>query len=434
MRLSNSISAAGYPVSLLPCKKGDFFVEQIQSNVQTKPKSASWVKSLGPAIITAALVVGPGSVTLTSKMGAMYGYQMLWVIVLSVLFMMSFTEMSARIGMATNQSLLATVRQKWGRAASIIMGLGCFLVTSTFQGANVIGAGVALSSLTGLSAKVWGIIFTLLGIGLLFYRNFYRVLERLMLVLVGIMLAAFACTVLLVRPSLGGILTGLVPQVPDGSAMLIIGLVATTFTVVGALYQSYLVQEKGWTAIHAKEGSRESYTGIFLLGLISALIMISAAAVLHPQGIQVNAATDMGKALEPLFGSWATLVFMIGLWGAAFSSLTGNAAIGGVMLADALGFGSQLSNQAVRYFIMAVMILGGLVAILFGKVPVQLILITQPITIVVVPLIGLALFILANDRRLMGDLKNTPVKNGIVILALIFLVVLAGKTVKDLLL
>ncbi|MGG1663164.1 Nramp family divalent metal transporter [Brevibacillus sp. NRS-1366] len=407
-------------------------MEQLQSNVQKQQKATSWVKSLGPAIITAALVVGPGSVTLTSKIGAMYGYSLLWVVVISVLFMMCFTEMSARIGMATNQSLLTTIRVKWGRAASIIMGLGCFLVTSTFQGANVIGAGVAISSLTGGSPKLWGSLFTLLGIAILFYRNFYKILEKLMLVLVGIMLFSFLCTVIVIRPSFSGIISGLVPQVPDGSAILIIGLVATTFTVVGALYQSYLVQEKGWTAIHAKEGSRESYTGIILLGIISALIMISAAAVLKPQGIQVNAATDMGKALEPLFGSWAMIVFMIGLWGAAFSSLTGNAAIGGVMLADAFGFGSQLSNNLVRYFIMAVMVLGGVIALVFGKIPVQLIMITQPITIVVVPLIGLALFLLANDKKIMGDLKNTPVKNGITILALLFLVVLAVKTVNDL--
>ncbi|WP_164684750.1 Nramp family divalent metal transporter [Brevibacillus reuszeri] len=407
-------------------------MEQLQSNVQKHKKATSLVKSLGPAIITAALVVGPGSVTLTSKIGAMYGYSLLWVIVVSVLFMMCFTEMSARIGMATNQSLLTTIRVKWGRAASIIMGLGCFLVTSTFQGANVIGAGVALSSLAGGSPKVWGILFTLLGIAILFYRNFYKILEKLMLVLVGIMLFSFLCTVVVIRPSFSGIFSGLVPQIPDGSAILIIGLVATTFTVVGALYQSYLVQEKGWTSIHAKEGSRESYTGIILLGIISALIMISAAAVLQPQGIQVNAATDMGKALEPLFGNWAMIVFMIGLWGAAFSSLTGNAAIGGVMLADAFGFGSKLESNVVRYFIMAVMVLGGVVALVFGKIPVQLIMITQPITIVVVPLIGLALFLLANDKKIMGDLKNTPIKNGITILALLFLVVLAVKTVNDL--
>ncbi|WP_019119669.1 Nramp family divalent metal transporter [Brevibacillus massiliensis] len=407
---------------------------QVNSNspVQMQKSAKSWITSLGPAIITAALVIGPGSVTLTSKMGAMYGYNLLWVVVISVVFMMAFTEMSARIGMATRQSLLATIRQKWGKAAAIVMGLGCFLVTSTFQGANVIGAGVALSSLTGISTKAWGVIFTLLAISLLFFRHFYRILEKLMLVLVAIMLFSFLCTVILVKPSLGGIVSGLVPQVPSGSAMLIIGLVATTFTVVGALYQSYLVQEKGWTAAHAKEGSRESYAGIILLGLISALIMISAAAVLKPQGIEVNTATDMGKALEPLFGSGATVIFMIGLWGAAFSSLTGNATIGGAMLADALGFCSQLSSKAVRCFIMAVMVLGGIVALVFGKVPVQLILVTQPVTIVVVPLIGLALFALANDKQLMGDLKNTPLKNVITGLALIFLVILAGKTVKDL--
>jgi manganese transport protein len=395
-------------------------------------KKKSWFASLGPAIITAALVVGPGSVTLTSKLGAAYGYSLLWVIVISVVFMCTFTEMSARIGMATNQSLLSTIRDKWGKWAAVLIGIGCFLVTSTFQAANVIGAGVAVASLTGMPTKVWGIIFTVLGISLLFTSHFYKILEKLMLFLVGIMLLSFLLTVLIVRPSISGIVSGLVPTIPDGAGMLIIGLVATTFTVVGALYQSYLVQEKGWKAENAREGSRESYLGIILLGLISALIMIGAAAVLLPQGIQVNTATDMGKALEPLFGSWATVVFMIGLWGAAFSSLTGNATIGGVMLADAFGYGSQLRNKAVRIFIMAVMLLGGIVAVIFGKVPIQLILFVQPITIIVVPLIGYALFALANDKKVMGELKNTVTQNVITVLGLLFLLVLAGKTVKDL--
>src|SRR5699024_5548320 len=102
---------------------------------------------------------------------------------------------------------------------------------------------------------------------------------------------------------------------------LIIAFTATCFSIVGASYQSYLVQEKGWTKDMAKDGMKESYLGIFLLGFISLLVMLTAAAVLRPAGIQVNSIEDMGLALEPLYGSWATILFMFGLFGAAFSSL-----------------------------------------------------------------------------------------------------------------
>lgn len=387
-----------------------------------------WLGSLGPAIITAALVLGPGSVTITSKIGALYGYSLLWVLVLSILFMMVFTEMSARIGMATNQSLLTIIREKWGKAAATIIGIGSFLVTASFQAGNAIGCGVALAEMTRTPSTMWVIIFTLLGMVFLFSSNFYRILEKTMLILVGTMLAAFLITLITVRPSPTGIISGLIPSVPEGSALLIIGLTATSFSVVGAFYQSYLVQEKGWNQSHEKDGVRESRLGIVLLGLISALIMISAAAVLMPRGIQVNTATDMGKALEPLFGNWSSYIFMVGLWGASFSSLTGNATIGGALLSEALGFGGKLNTKTVRIFIMAVMVIGAIVAVAYGQLPLQLIVLAQAVTILIVPFIGFALYRVANDPALMGNLVNQGVHNRVALTGLVVLLLLATGT------
>lgn len=70
-----------------------------------------WFKSLGPGLITAALVFGPGSLTITSKLGAVYGYNLLWVIVVAALLMLTFTGMGARIGLASEQSLITLFRK-----------------------------------------------------------------------------------------------------------------------------------------------------------------------------------------------------------------------------------------------------------------------------------------------------------------------------------
>lgn len=391
---------------------------------------ARWLGTLGPSLITAALVLGPGSITLTSKLGSIYGYDLLWVMVLSVCFMLAFTEMSARIGMATNRSLLSVIREKWGKAVTVVIGIGACLVTSSFQAGNSIGSGLAIADLTQTSTPVWVIITTLLGMSLLFTKNFYKVLEKMMLVMVAIMIISFLLTLIMVKPSIGGILSGLVPRVPEGSLLLIIGLVATTFSIVGAFYQSYLVQEKGLTKDRLKDGVKESFTGIIILGLISSMIMISSAAILLPQGIQVNTAGDMGKALEPVFGSWANVVFIIGLFGASFSSLTGNATIGGVMLAESLGLGSKLSERGVRVCILAVMAVGGIVALLFGAVPLNMIIFAQAITVIIVPIIGVAMYRVANDSKVMGDLKNTWFKNIVAILGILVLIVLAVNNIR----
>src|SRR5690606_31609486 len=99
------------------------------------------------------------------------------------------------------------------------------------------------------------------------------------------------------------------------------------------------------------------------------IVIICAAAVLHPKGIPVNSATDMAKALEPIFGSNASTVFLIGLFGAGFSSLIGNASVGGTLLGDALGLGSNFNAKPVRFLVALVMVIGAGIAIKFGKLP-----------------------------------------------------------------
>ncbi|ALS26333.1 Nramp family divalent metal transporter [Paenibacillus cisolokensis] len=406
-------------------------MKALSDDRQTIPSSfRKWLGTLGPSLITAALVLGPGSITLTSKIGSLYGYSLFWALVLSVLFMLVFTAMSARIGMASDRSLLALIRAKWGKTASVLIGIGAFLVTASFQSGNAIGSGLAIADLTGTSTVLWIVLTTVIGMSLLFTKNFYVVLEKLMLAMVALMIAAFLLTLIMVKPSIGGILSGLVPVVPDGSILLVIGLVGTTFSIVGAFYQSYLVREKGLTKADRKHGIRESFSGIIILGLISSMIMISAAAVLLPQGTTIVSAGDMGKALEPVFGSWANDVFLLGLFGASFSSLTGNATIGGVMLAEALDLGSKLSDRSVRVCIMLVMAIGALVSLIFGSAPLEMIVLAQAVTVIIVPVIGIAMFAVANDKAVMGELKNKAASNILAAIGIAVLFVLAANNIR----
>ncbi|WP_247236560.1 Nramp family divalent metal transporter [Telluribacter sp. SYSU D00476] len=391
-----------------------------------------WVRSLGPGIITAALVFGPGSLTLASKIGSLYAYQLLWVGVIAAAFMIVFTRMAARIGLSNEATLLTVIREKWGKVVATSIGIGVFLVVASFQAGNSIGVGIAFAELYNTSSTPWIIGITALGIGLLFFSSFYKILEKVMMALVGLMLVAFVGTLLMVKPDLGGILSGLVPTVPQGSEVLIIAFVASTFSIVGAFYQSYLVQERGWQADQLPKASRDSTLGIIILGLIGTMVVISAAAVLHAQAIEVRSATDMAKALEPLLGTQAKALFMYGMFGASFSSLIGNATIGGSLLGDALGFKSQLHSFRVRILIALIMVLGATVAIVFGKLPLELIVFAQSITILIVPFIGVAILAVANDRVRMGLLKNSPLQNVLGVLGLLILLGLAIANARTL--
>lgn len=382
------------------------------------------MQALGPGIITAALVFGPSKMTVATKLGAEFGYGLLWVVVAAIFFMMVYTSMSARIGLASEVSILDLIRQKWGTTAGVMIGIGVFLVAACFQAGNSIGAGIALEELTHTARIPWILFFNLLGIVLLFFRSFYRVLEKVMLALILMMLIAFIVTSLTTRPSFAAITHGLVPAVPGGSWQLVTALTASCFALVAAFYQAYLIQERRRKSVDQAVEDR-SFPGLLILGIMTALVMICAATVMHPQGIKVTNASDMGRALEPLFGHYASVFFLVGLFGASFSSLIGNSTLGGTVFSDALGYGSKLDSLPVRLLIALVMITGAVVAILFGSLPIQLIVFAQSITIFIIPLIGLAIFLIANDRQIMGARTNGLLANLTGGLGLLLVVALA---------
>jgi manganese transport protein len=383
-------------------------------------------------MITAALVFGPSKVTITSKLGADFGFDLLWIIVVAIFFMVIFTAMAARIGMASDISFLTLIRAKWGRPAAVATGIGVFLVCASFQAGNSIGIGISIAELFKSSPTPWIIAFNLFGISLLFFRSFYKVLEKIMIALIIIMLVAFLVTLFLSQPPIGAIAGGLVPTVPTGSVGLIIAFMASCFSVVGACYQSYLIQERRKIVPDRKQSGRDSFPGILILGVMSAIVLICAAAVLHPQNLKVNSGSDMARVLEPLFGNYASAFFLIGLFGAAFSSLIGNASLGGTLMGDAIGFGSSFNSKGVRALIALVMVIGAIIAIMFGNLPIQLMIFAQSITILIVPFIGIALYLIANDERIMGKLKNSTFAKVFGALGLIILVGMAIRNVQTL--
>lgn len=396
----------------------------------------NWFSILGPGIITAALVFGPSKMTITSKMGTDYGLSLLWVVVIAIFFMMVFTDMGTRIGIAQNETLLKLIRSKFGKIASIVIGLGIFLVATSFQSGNATGVSIAISEATGTNPKLWIIVFNAMGILLLFFKSLYRMLEKLMLAFIILMLFAFLSTAIMVQTPISVFIKGFIPSIPPASLGLIIAFIASCFSVVGAFYQSYLVQARRKLSKEPQNAGRQrqgSRVGILLLGIMSAAVMISAANTLHPLGIQLNSAADMGKALEPLLGSYASYLFFIGLFGASFSSLIGNAVLGGSLLGDTFGYGNNLDHPVVKFFISLVMIFGSIIALVFGKLPLELIVFAQSITIFLVPFIGTLMFLIANDEKIMGNHRNNPLTKAWAMLGLLMLVTLAISNALDLL-
>ena len=380
------------------------------NNMSATRKKYSWLHSIGPGLIVAALVFGPSKLTITSKIGANYEYDLVWIIAIAIFFMGVYTVIAEHIGIASKETLLTMIGKRWGKGFSILIGIAIFLVCTSFQAGNSVGVGIAIGELTNTSNVIWIIVFNCIGIALLFFRKFYNVLEKVMIFLVGLMLLAFLITLFEVRPDPIGVVKGLVlPQFPPESMGLIIAFMASCFSIVGAFYTSYLVQERKKANKGVESNSKNSsLIGIIILGLLSATVMICAGAILYPQGIVVKTATDMSMALEPAFGEYASAVFLIGLFAAGFSSIVGNATVGGTLLSDAFGSGGAFSSNKTRIYIALVMVIGAVISIMFGGAPLELIVFAQSITIFIVPLIGIAMFLIANDKQFMGENKISP--------------------------
>lgn len=387
---------------------------------------------LGPGLITAAMVLGPGTLTVCSKAGATMQYSTLWVIVVSVFFMIYFTRMAARVGCISSKSLLSIVEQNYGRTLSILMGLSVCFSCAGFQTGNTVGIGLSMDTLFGGGIAIWAVLFLVVTLAFIWTSsNFYNLLEKVMVFLVILMIVAFAGNLFRARIDGVELLKGFIPSVPSDVSILI-AIASTSFSVAAAAGQVYMVQGKNWHLEDLKKGLRDAVVGIVTLGTLSAIIIVTSAAVLAPKGIQVNSAIDMALQLEPLLGPLAKWLFLIGLFAASFSSYVANAVMSGIFLADALHLGQSVNDKWVKVFASVVLALSTLVAVFFDSNPIQLIIFAQAMTVLGAPLVAVVLCFLSNNKRIMGVHKNSLSENIILNMATIWVIFLSAKQLLSL--
>ncbi|MCB1125000.1 MAG: Nramp family divalent metal transporter [Verrucomicrobiae bacterium] len=392
-------------------------------------------RNLGPGLITAAVVIGPGTITIASKIGASAGMSLLWMLVLAASFMMVFTAGAARIGILNEDSILTLVTRYYGRWLAILIGCLAYAVCAGFQSSNYIACSTALEALTGVSAPVWMYLVGLAGLVFVFVaRQLYRLLEKVMTALVAVMLLAFLANLLVARPHPTELLRGLIPQVwPSGMTGLVIGLTATTFSVIAALYQSELARQKGWRKDDLDVAVKESIVGIGVLFAVTLMILWTAATVLR--GADVASATDLSTQLRPLLGDTSVWLFSTGFLAAGFSSTVINAMIGGALLADGLGLDARLNGQPTRWLTTLAMIVGLTAGLHLMRSGTALggIIIAQKTTILTVPLVAVVLLVMGNDPRIVGEHRNKAWQNVWSVLAILALIAMSLHRLKEML-
>lgn len=376
-----------------------------------RPRRAKWITRLGligPAFIAGAWQFGPGNLTSAVQAGSGYGYALIWVIVVSTILMIFFTDMSVRIGLTSSTSLIQTIKDTMGRPVGVLAGIGVFFITLMFSVGNAVGSGLALNLLFGGSTVMWTVICTIAVAAILLLRRIYRIIERILVLAVVVMSIGFVVSAFASHPSWSQAVGGLVPEFPSGTGLLIIALVGTNFSINAAFFTGY--------GTRARKLRRESYRdititdtipGIVAPGVMTALVIVVSAAVLGNTGTKATSLPGLAAVFEPLAGPVGTTLFAIGFFGAAFSSMLANATAGGTLLSDGLGWGGAFDSVRSKLLVGVVLAFGMIVTIIAaGRSPVQLIVYAQAMTVLVAPLLGILIVIVANNPRVLGDLRN----------------------------
>jgi len=387
-------------------------------------------KYFGPGTLVAAAFIGPGTLTTCTLAGVRSGYQLLWVMVFAVGATIVLQEMSARLGWATQAGLGEAIRRQYSP------GLARYLFAALIIGAILVGnaayeAGNLSGGLLGLElvAGRWRLGPLLIGMAcfLLLWLGGYRWLERLLIGLVLLMSICFLTTALLVRPDPVALLQGLVPRTGEGAPLLLVlALIGTTVVPYNLFLHAATVSKKWGRDASLRDLRIENAVAIGLGGLISACIIITAAASREVVG-EVRSAADLAVQLEPLLGPAARWTMGIGLMAAGISSALTAPVAAAYAARGLFGWPAHEKDRRFRAVWMGVLAAGLLVSAT-GSDPVLIIQFAQVANALLLPVVATYLLYASNTQAILGAQTNGWLANGLGVLVVGVTILLAWKS------
>ncbi len=374
------------------------------------------------------------------KAGADFGMAMLWALVLSCLFTFFLIHMFGKFSIASGQTFLQSIRKNIHPSIAIF-----FLVA---LGVNVSGSimgvmGIASDVLQewskewtggGISSLVWASSITLFII-ILFLLGNIATFKKALSIMVGLMAVSFIANAIIMFPSMKEIFQGMIPRIPQGNGsspfFVISGMVGTTVAPVIFVIRSILVRDEGWDKTQVKTQRTDAIVSASMMFLISAAIMVSAAGSLHMQGINLINTKDMIHILKPIAGVFAVNIFVIGITAAAISSQFPNIFVVPWVLSDYKGEKVNMKSTTVRIIVIGMAILGIAVP-LFHAQPIWVMVASQALNAILLPLTVGSIIYLSNNSKIMGDLKATTGQNLVFGVILIFALIMGGAGIYGL--
>ena len=366
---------------------------------------------MGPGVITGFAGNDAGGVTTYTAVGAHYGFSMLWLLLVSTIGLLVIQEMCARMGAVTGKGLSDLIREHFGVRWTMVAMLALLVA----NGSNVVAefAGIAASLQLLSVPRSISVPIAALAIWAVVVLFDYRTVERTLFIL-ALAFVAYPVSAFIVRPDWPTVAQGLlVPRPPLDHAALIaaLALVGTTITPYMQFYLQASIVDKGIDVEAYRLTRADVLMGALLTGANAFFIVVVAGAVLFPAGIAVETVADAARALGPLAGANAALLFGVGLFWASALAAAVMPLSTAYAVTEAFGWESGISKRfreaPVFMGLFTLLIAGGAGLVAFTDLPlVPLILISQDVNGLLLPVVLFFILRLANDRRLMGAYAN----------------------------
>lgn len=379
-------------------------------------KLLAYLAILGPGMIAASAGNDAGGIATFAAVGAEQGYRLLWVLIPITISLGLVQEMCARMGAVTGKGLADLIRERFGVRWTAFVMLALLIAN----------AGVTVSEFVGIAAatelfgvpRFLSVPLSAVGIWWLVVKGSYQRVERAFL-LMSLVFLGYIVSAFLAKPDWGAVAVGIVkPSFKLEYAYLFtfIAVVGTTISPYMQVYVQSSVVDKGVTPEDYGRTKLDVWIGTMVAILVVFFIVISTAATLNKHGLHIESAADAARALEPFAGRYAEKLFAIGLFGASMLAAGVLPLATAYSISEALGFEKGVSRSfreapiflGVFTFLIAV---GAAIAVIPGLPLIRVLLVTQVINGLLLPIILFAILKLVNDRELMGAHVNGAAYN-----------------------
>ena len=384
--------------------------------VARRKRIIGYLAILGPGMITANAGNDAGGIATFASVGAEFGYRLLWILIPITISLGLVQEMSARMGAVTGKGLADLIREHFGVRWTAFVMLALLIANGGVTVSEFVGIAAA-TELFGIPRFI-SVPIAAICIWWLVVKGSYQRVERVFL-LMALVFLGYVVSAFLARPEWGKVAVELVhPSFSFDQAYLftVVAIVGTTISPYMQVYVQSSVVEKGVTPEQYQRTRIDVWVGTMFAILIVFFIVISTAATLHQHGIHINNAADAARALRPLAGSYAETLFAVGLFGASMLAAGVLPLATAYSVSEALGFEKGVSRSfreapiflGIFTFLVAV---GAAIAVIPNLPLFRVLLVTQVINGLLLPVILFAILRLVNNRELMGAQVNGPLYN-----------------------